>query len=221
MASKMNFKELMKERHSARYFQSKEIPKDVLKEIISTSLLSPSWGNSQPWNIYVASGETLSEIRKIWISKGNEKIKGYADMDPAHRTNFSERSQKNMEILTKYAQECNIKDPNCKSFGGVQYELFNAPTVVYLTLPKGYTNYSVLDLGGLEMSIMLAAKDLGVDSIPAYVTILYPDVIRKYCKIPDNEHIIIGIALGYEDDNVINKYRANKMTLDDCCHFYD
>ena len=55
MESKTNFKELMKERHSSRYFQSKEIPKEVLKEIISTSLLSPSWGNSQPWNIYVAN----------------------------------------------------------------------------------------------------------------------------------------------------------------------
>ena len=220
MESKTNFKELMKERHSARYFQSKEIPKDVLKEIISTSLLSPSWGNSQPWNIYVASGETLSEIRKIWISKSNEKVKGYPDMDPAHRTSFSERSQKHMEVITKYAQECS-KDPNCKSFMGVQSEIFNAPTVVYLTLPKGYTKYSVLDLGGLEMSIMLAAKDLGVDSIPAYLAIIYPDVIRKYCKIPDNEDIIIGIALGYEDDNNINKYRAKKMTVDECCHFYD
>ena len=220
MESKTNFKQLMKERHSSRYFQSKEIPKDVLKEIISTSLLSPSWGNSQPWNIYVESGKTLSEIRNIWLAKGKEKVKGYADMEPGHRTSFSERSQKKMEEISKYAEESS-KDPNSKSFMGVQYEIFNAPTVVYLTLPKGYTKYSVLDLGGLEMSIMLAAKDLGVDSIPAYLAVIYPDVIRKYCKIPDNEDIIIGIALGYEDDNNINKYRAKKMTVDECCHFYD
>ena len=37
-----------------------------------------------------------------------------------------------------------------------------APTMVYLTLNKGNMLYSVLDLGGLEMSIMLAAKDHGV-----------------------------------------------------------
>ena len=28
------------------------------------------------------------------------------------------------------------------------WDMFNAPTVVYLTLPKGHTKYSVLDLGG-------------------------------------------------------------------------
>ena len=215
-----NFKELMKARHSARYFLSKEIPENILKEIISTSLMAPSWCNSQPWNIYVASGNTISEIRKIFIQKNNEKIKGYSDMEPGHRTNFSERSQKHMESLYKDVDEIN-KNPKSRNFGEVQKDLFGAPTLVYLTLAKGYTNYSVLDLGGLEMSIMLAAKDNGVDSIPAYETIKYPDVIKKYCKIPDNEDIIIGIALGYEEDNAINKYRAKKMTVDECVHFYN
>ena len=167
MASKQYFHKLMEERHSVRYFLSKEIPKDVLKKIISTSLLSPSWGNSQPWNIYVATGKTLSEIRKIWEEKSKQGIKGYADMDPGHRTSFNERSQKFMEVLTKFAFEESPKDPNCRSFKDVQSILFNAPAVVYLTLPKGYNKYSVLDLGGLEVAIMLAAKDLGVDSIPA------------------------------------------------------
>ena len=42
MDSKYKFKELMKERHSVRKFQKKEIPENILKEIISISLLSPS-----------------------------------------------------------------------------------------------------------------------------------------------------------------------------------
>ena len=64
MESKYNIKELMNERHSVRKFQSKPIPEEVLKEIISISLNAPSWCNSQPWNIYVATGNTLEEIRK-------------------------------------------------------------------------------------------------------------------------------------------------------------
>ena len=96
MESKYNFRELMKERHSCRKFQSKKIPEEVLKDIISISLMSPSWCNSQPWTIYVATGNTLEEIRKEWISKNKEKVKGYADINPGHRTNFSERSQSTM-----------------------------------------------------------------------------------------------------------------------------
>ena len=42
MDLKYNFKELMKERHSCRKFQSKPIPEEVLKEIISILLGAPS-----------------------------------------------------------------------------------------------------------------------------------------------------------------------------------
>ena len=42
-----NFEKLMKERHSVRYFQKKEIPQETLKKIISLALNSPSWCNSK------------------------------------------------------------------------------------------------------------------------------------------------------------------------------
>ena len=213
-----HFDELMKARHSVRYFQKKEIPESTLKEIITTALNSPSWCNSQAWNIYVASGKTLSEIRNIWISKNNEGIKGYSDLAPGHRNNASERSQKTMDKLFKDV-EAFTKD--LKSFSECQKILFNAPTIVYLTIAKGTSEYSILDLGALEMSILLSAKSHGIDSLIAYECIKYPDVLRKLCKIPDNENIIIGIALGYEDDNILNKFRAEKLSLEEACHFFN
>ena len=217
MESKYNFKELMKERHSATIFQSKKIPEEVLKDIISISLHAPSWCNSQPWTIYVATGNTLEEIRKEWIAKHKENIKGYSDIPPGHRTDFSERSQGSMAKFYKVWEDLpqiNVKeDPNSY--------IFNAQAMVYLTLNKGHKEYSVLDLGGIEMSIMLAAKDHGVDSIPAYTTIKYPDVLRKHMKISDREDIVIGVALGYEEKCQFNDYRAEKLTLEEACHFFN
>ena len=213
------FNELMKERHSVRKFQKKEIPEKTLKEIMSTSLLSPSWCNSQAWNLYIASGNTLEEIRKNYISKNKENIKGYSDMPPGHRTDCSERSQKTMQNFFKDLGEF-LKDPEMKSLNEANVLMFNAPTVVYLTLNKGHSKFSVLDLGGLGMSIMLAAKSHGVDSMIAYELIKYPDVLRNLCKIPENEDIIIGIALGYEEDDILNKFRSKKISVDEACHFY-
>ena len=109
MESKYNFRELMKERHSCRKFQSKPIPEATLKDIISISLMAPSWCNSQPWNIYVASGKTMEEIRKEWIAKGKEKVKGYADVNPGHRTDFSERSQATMGNSLNHGKNCQTK----------------------------------------------------------------------------------------------------------------
>ena len=71
------------------------------------------------------------------------------------------------------------------------------------------------------MAIMLAAKDHGVDSIPAYMTIMYPDVLRKYLKISDKEDIVIGIALGYEEKCPLNEHRSVKLKLEDVCHFFN
>ena len=72
------------------------------------------------------------------------------------------------------------------------------------------------------MSIMLSVKANGIDSVPAYEAIKYPEILRKYLKVPNDEDIIIGIALGYEDkDNDLSKIRSVKLTLDEACHFYN
>ena len=218
MTSKYKFDELMKDRHSARDFQSKEIPEETLKKIITIALDSPSWCNSQPWKVYVVTGKPLEEIRKEWIAKNEEKIKGYADLQPVHRTEFSERCQKNMEEEFKLIKE-QTKDPEMTSFWRKNIECFNAPAVVYLALHKGHSKWSCYDLGGFGMALMLAAKDLGVDSVVAYELVKYPDVLRKYVKIPDDEDIAVGIALGYENDDIVNKFRAKKSKLEDVCQF--
>jgi len=214
------FNELMEKRHSVRYFQQKEIPEQTLKEIMATALKSPSWCNSQPWSIYVASGKTLSEIKKEWISRNEKGIKGNADINPGHRTDTTERTQNNMNKLFKETGEF-LKDPTMKNMLDSQKILFNTPTMVYLTLPKKRLTYSILDLGAIEMSILLAAKSHGVDSLVAYESVKFPDIIRKNCKVQDDEDIVIGIALGYEDESELNKFRSTKLTVDEACHFFN
>ena len=201
----------MKERHSARDFLQKEIPEETVKEIIKIALNSPSWCNSQPWNVYVVSGKPLEEIKKEWISKNEQKIKGYADLQPVHRTEFMEEEFKLIKETTN--------DPELTAFWRKNIECFNASVIVYLTLHKGHSKWSCYDLGSFGMSLMLAAKDFGVDSVVAYELAKYPDVLRKHAKIPENEDICVGIALGYENDDGVNKFRAKKNTIDDVCHF--
>lgn len=211
----------MKQRHLVRHFLSKPIPKETLKAIIETSLLTPSWGNSQPWTIYVASGNPLENIRKDWIAKNKEGIKGNSEIEAGHRRDFSERCQNCMnEILKQFGDALN--DPNAKEIWEANAKLFDAPSVVYVTIPKKRTLYNLFDSGAVEMSIMAVAKELGIDSVPAYEAIKYPDILRKHMKISDDEDIVIGIAMGFEDkDHIFTKIKAKKLILDEACHFYD
>ena len=210
----MNFLEVMKKRHSSRDFKKDEISKEILHKIVEIASMSPSWENSQPWNVYIATDETLEKIRKTWLAENDKKIKGSADMNPGHRTNFSKRGQKNMaEFMDAIGKFDN--DKNLENFNHVQHVLFNSPAVIYLTLPKNHTKWSIYDLGGFGMSLMLAATDLGVDSIPAYELVKYPHILRDNLPIPDDEDIIMGIALGYESDEHINEYKSSRLNLDD------
>ena len=123
-----------------------------------------------------------------------------------------------MEEEMKLIKET-TNDPELTAFWRKNVECFNAPVIVYLTLHKGHSKQSCYDLERFGMALMLAAKDYGVDSVVAYELAKYPDVLRKYAKIPENEDICVGIALGYENDDAVNKFRAKKSTIDEVCHF--
>ena len=211
-------KGLTQERHSVRSFLKKEIPENLIKEIITVAQRASSWENSQPWNLYIASGEVLEQIRKEYIEKGDQNVKGYADMKPGHRTDFSKQSQKNMEAQNDSFSKF-TEDPKFEKFMNNVKHMYNAPVVIYFTLNKGYTPYNVYDIGGFGRLLMLAAKDYGIDSLVAYSLSIYPDVLRKYMKVPEDEDIVMGIAFGYEDDSIVNKFRSTRLPLDMFCHF--
>jgi nitroreductase len=209
----MEFNDLVYLRHSVREFSDKPVPEDTLKQIITIAGRSPSWENSQPWKAYIATGLTLNKIKETWNEYTLKKIKGNPDMKTQHRVEFSQQSQENMaqfnEQLIKWT-----KDPELSEFIKGQGNLFKASAVVYLTLPKNASQWSVYDLGSFGQTLQLAAKNLGVDSIPAYAYVMYPDVIRKYMmSIKDDEMLSVGIGLGYATEHILNSFQTERLPI--------
>lgn len=60
----MEFKNIIDNRYSSRSFSDKQVSLDVLKQIISDAQTTASWVNSQPWKVYIATGEKLTAIKK-------------------------------------------------------------------------------------------------------------------------------------------------------------
>jgi len=65
------------------------------------------------------------------------------------------------------------------------------------------------------MALMLAAKDRGVDSIPAYEIVKFPAELRPLLDAPADEDIVMGIALGYAADDDINAFASSRLPLED------
>ena len=54
--------EAIKKRHSARAFTDRDVDIDTVKSIIQIAKQSPSGVNTQPWNVYVLSGDARDKL---------------------------------------------------------------------------------------------------------------------------------------------------------------
>ena len=102
-----------------------------------------------------------------------------------------------------------------------QAQLFHAPAVAYLTVPKTASHWALLDLGGFEQTLLLAACARGVDSVPAYNLIKYPDILRDELGIPDDLALAVGVALGYAKDVPLNAFRSTRRAVDEILTIVD
>ena len=59
----------VKNRRSVRNFKTDQIPKNVLEEIFDAARWAPSWGNTQPCEVFVLTGKPLDEFRKANYEK--------------------------------------------------------------------------------------------------------------------------------------------------------
>ena len=58
-------RELMEQRRSLRFFSSREVPEQVIQDLIMTASSAPSGANKQPWSFVAISGTDLKKkIRK-------------------------------------------------------------------------------------------------------------------------------------------------------------
>lgn len=205
----MEFAEVLNSRHSVRYFDARPVSRDLVIKTVEGAQKAPSWINAQEWRVWALMGTPLEEMRKEHSARDLAGVKGYSETPVSHRTQFSPAAQENMRAFSQSREDAGLAKVKEES----QAELFHAPCVLYLTLPKGHGDFAMLDLGGFEATLLLCAQSLGLASIPAYNLVKYPDLVRKYTNIPETEEIVIGVALGYAARHPLNDFRSTRVPV--------
>ena len=77
---KMELIDAIKQRKSIRAFTEKQVPKNVIMEILNIACRAPSAMNTQPWEFVVVSGRKLDKLRAAIV----EKLKRGAPIVPVH-----------------------------------------------------------------------------------------------------------------------------------------
>jgi len=103
----IDFPELLQKRRSIRDFQDKEVPPELVREIIQDACLAPSAGNGQPWKFIVIHN-------RDWIRRLSEESK---------KNNLSQIEKDPNSPMKKY--EARLRDKDFNVF-------YNAPCLVYI-----------------------------------------------------------------------------------------
>jgi nitroreductase len=100
------------------------------------------------------------------------------------------------------------------------YQFFGAPVGVVVTIDRNMGKGCFMDLGMALMSFLLSAEDhkLGASGIGALAN--FGPVVHKHLKLPEDEMVVCGIALGVADKAAkINNFRTKRQELNEFTSF--
>jgi nitroreductase len=203
----MEFSELIKARKSVRGYQQKPVPREVIEEILSVAKWSPSSMSTQPWRGPVVTGEPLERIRR-----GNTEnmVKGVPPKRdfPMKEAYEGDHRQRQVAIAVQLFEAMGIaRDDKERRTDWVMrgFRQFDAPVSLVLTYDKKLEPAAIsqFDLGAFSHAIVLAAWERGLGCVINGQGIMQSSVVRQHAGIPDDQNIMICIAMGYPDENFV------------------
>lgn len=209
-------------RKSIRAYQEVQVSREMLTKIIKTSLRSPSATNLQPWNLYVVSGDVLDCIRRDNVSRflaGGKPTFEEPALETVYRLRRSELA-KDLFALLGIAREDKDKRKEWAERG---YSYFDAPSAIIITLDDSVLSgtWSLLAIGSFIQSFCLAALEYGLGTCISEQGVAYHDILRKHIDIPENQRIVISVAIGYPDFSApANQLVSTRVSVDEAVHWY-
>jgi nitroreductase len=220
----MELLEGIETRRSSRAFKSTPIPKDVMEKILLTAGRSPSYTNTQPWEVAVVGGQKKDELSKTIFELAKAKAAINSDIPhpqswpPELEQRFREHGVRRLATIG-VARDDAVGRENLRLSN---FEFYGAPCVVFLFMDSTLSSWSIYDGGLFSQSLILAAHSFGVGSCLQASITNYPDAIRDFLGLPPTRKLIIGISMGYPDpEAVINTYRSTRITLDAFVQWYE
>jgi len=212
----MSLEEAILSRRSVRGFLPTPVPQEVLEQVFALAQHAPSNCNIQPWFSYVASGATRDEMRKRMMERVTSGRPPVPDFD--HLPNF-EGVYRKRQVDCAVELYNNMGIARDDKMGRMKatlrnFELFDAPHVVFIGMQKNFGVTFALDVGMYIQTLMLVMTAHGIGSCAQGSMRYYPEDVREVFGIGPETGIVLGISFGYEDAAVAaNRTRVGRAPL--------
>ena len=227
------FSELAAARYSVRDFRPDPVATEIVEEILEDTRQAPSWSNTRPFMLALATGERADRLRAAYIAEFDvtlpvqHKKRGAmvrlalsgkapdgdyrtwaphpADLLP-HSQAVGSQLYAHMGIARqdRKARDAAVRR-NCEAFG--------APVIGFVLVHKGLMPFAALDAGIMLQTLFLSAKAHGVDSCPLGVLATWRRPFDAEFEAPADYRLITGFALGYASDAPVNDFRAERRAV--------
>jgi nitroreductase len=212
----LEFETLVQTRRSVRGYQDKPVARELIEEIIQVAKGAPSSMNTQPWHLYVVTGEPLDRIRKGNTENMVAGIKPQRDF-PTKEAYEGIHRQRQIEIAVQLFEAMGIeRDDKVKRTDWVMrgFRQFDAPVSIVLTYDK------VLEPGAISYGICLAAWERGLGTVINGQGVMQTPVVREHAGIPADQSILTCIAMGYPNDEFsANSVKSRRAEAEDFVNF--
>ena len=208
----------IKTRMSIRKFKPTPVPTDILMKVIEAAQWSPSYKNSQPWDVVIVSGEKKEALSKHLVELLEKNtppcpdLPGPQSWPPVIDARIAALMKKRGEVLGVDLNSPEIR----KKSKIVNFRFYGAPHGILLFQDSSLTSWSVFDMGLFAQSLMLAAHAYGLGTVPQAFLTDYAEYAKKFLGIPESKRFVLGISIGYPDmDSPANRFRTDRVNTDE------
>jgi nitroreductase len=213
-------------RRSVRAFLPDPVDSAVVRDILEVAARAPSGTNMQPWRVYVTTGETKRRLSEAILNSGVRAEKAEWDEYKYYPDQFFEpyltRRRAVGYGLYGLLGIGRREVDRMRAQHDRNFVFFDAPVGMIFTIDRRLNTGSWVDYGMFLQNIMIAARARGLHTCPQAAFAPYHRQIRPVLGLADEEVVICGMALGYEDvTRPENDLRTERAPLDAWATFAD
>jgi nitroreductase len=220
----MQFDDVIQGRRSIRGFLNKQVPKELIREILTLAMRAPTSYNTQPWNFYVVTGDALDRIRAGNVERNlagvphSREFRVGPDYAGVHR-------ERQIGVAKQLFGAMGIErdDKERRQEWVLRgFRQFDAPVSIVVTYDRSIHGSDVapFDCGGVVNCLVNAAWARGLGCVINSQGIMQSPVVRAEAGIAEDQVIQTCVAMGWPDDSFpANAVVSMRKSVDEAAVF--
>jgi len=222
----MRVSEAVNSRRSMRVFKPDSVAKADIEWIIANASRAASNGNLQPWQLYVTIGAARKRLSAAILKAMDDGDTGPGAEYDVYPKQFTPVYDTRRKLVGKQLYTL-LGVPKGDAAGMLKqfrknYDFFDAPVGMILSVERRMGSGQWIDCGIFLDQLMLLAREKGLHTCPQAAFSRFQHVVRRELKIPGDQVVICGLALGYADpDEVPNNLITERAPLGDFTTWFE